>query len=62
VAAAGERGDGDGDRDGDRDDAEDLAGLSKAELTDRARELDISGRSRMNRDELARAVAEARAS
>jgi DNA end-binding protein Ku len=30
--------------------------------TDRARELDISGRSTMNRDELARAVAQARAS
>lgn len=62
VAAAGEREHGEGDRDGDRDDAEDLAGLSKAELADRARELDISGRSTMNRDELARAIAEARAS
>jgi len=42
-----------------RDDAEDLAELSKAELLQRARELDISGRSKMNRDELAGAVAEA---
>jgi len=41
------------------DDAEELATLSKAELSQRARELDISGRSKMNRDELARAVAEA---
>jgi DNA end-binding protein Ku len=41
------------------EDAEDLATLSKTELSRRARELDISGRSTMNRDELARAVAEA---
>lgn len=38
---------------------EDLAGLSKAELSTRARELDISGRSKMTRDELAQAVADA---
>jgi DNA end-binding protein Ku len=68
VAAAGERGSGGGEHttsasdDDERDDAEGLADLSKAELTDRARELDISGRSTMNRDELARAIAEARAS
>lgn len=51
---------GDDDRGGD--DVDDLATLSKAELSRRARELDISGRSTMNRDELARAVAEARSS
>ncbi|CAA9296552.1 MAG: Ku-like_protein [uncultured Actinomycetospora sp.] len=51
---------GDDDRGGD--DGDDLATLSKAELSRRARELDISGRSTMNRDELARAVAEARSS
>ncbi|MFC5138970.1 Ku protein [Actinomycetospora rhizophila] len=39
--------------------AEDLSGLSKADLAARARELDISGRSTMTRDELERAVAEA---
>jgi DNA end-binding protein Ku len=37
----------------------DVDSLSKAQLADRARELDISGRSKMSRDELARAVAEA---
>lgn len=70
VEAAGGHGrsdEGDGSDDGgsgsgqdDRgDDADDLATLSKTELVRRARELDISGRSTMNRDELARAVAEA---
>ena len=66
VAAAGDRGTsasaGNGTAaagDEDRGDTEDLGALSKAELTRRARELDISGRSTMNRDELARAVAEA---
>lgn len=39
--------------------AEDLSGLSKAELDDRAKALDISGRSKMSKAELARAVAEA---
>jgi DNA end-binding protein Ku len=43
-------------------DTEDLSGLSKADLAARARELDISGRSTMTRDELERAVAEAAAS
>ncbi|PVY97079.1 Ku protein [Actinomycetospora cinnamomea] len=38
---------------------EDLSSLSKAELSQRARELDISGRSKMSRDELERAVGEA---
>jgi DNA end-binding protein Ku len=50
-------------QDDDRDEgghaAEDLDGLSKGELLQRARELDVSGRSKMTRDELARAVAEA---
>jgi DNA end-binding protein Ku len=64
VAAAGDRGPGarTGDEAAANDDAhddEDLGALSKAGLTRRARELDISGRSTMNRDELARAVAEA---
>ncbi|MDD7965462.1 non-homologous end joining protein Ku [Actinomycetospora lemnae] len=57
----GPDGNGDGDGDGDGD-GEDLATLSKSELSRRARELDISGRSSMNRDELARAVAQARTS
>jgi DNA end-binding protein Ku len=69
AAGAGDRSGGGGDsgegrRDAGEDDrgqdeAEDLGSLSKAELSRRARELDISGRSTMNRDELARAVAEA---
>jgi DNA end-binding protein Ku len=42
-----------------KDGDEDLSGLSKAELSQRARELGISGRSKMDRDELARAVAAA---
>jgi DNA end-binding protein Ku len=42
------------------DDGEDLAKLSKAELDKMARDLDIKGRSKMNRDELAEAVAAAR--
>jgi molybdopterin converting factor small subunit len=36
--------------------------LTKSELLDRARELDIEGRSSMNKEELAEAVAEAEAS
>ena len=63
VAAAGDRGKtasaGNNTAADGGDDDEDLGALSKAELTRRARELDISGRSTMNRDELARAVAEA---
>jgi DNA end-binding protein Ku len=39
---------------------DDLSGLSKDELLTMARELKVSGRSTMNRDELASAVAEAR--
>jgi DNA end-binding protein Ku len=38
---------------------EDLSSWSKSQLADRARELDVSGRSTMSRDELERAVAEA---
>jgi DNA end-binding protein Ku len=37
----------------------DLSSASKAELTEMARELDVPGRSSMNRDELERAVAKA---
>jgi DNA end-binding protein Ku len=40
-------------------DAASLAGLSKAELYDRAAELDVPGRSKMSRDELERAGAAA---
>ena len=40
---------------------DDLADMSKSELYDLAQELDVSGRSKMTRDELARAVGEARA-
>lgn len=47
-------------RDGHREGATDLEHASKAELTELARDLDIAGRSRMNRDELAAAIAEAR--
>lgn len=36
--------------------------VTKAELDERARELDISGRSSMNKDELAAAIKEAEAS
>ena len=36
--------------------AADLAGMSRAELYERAKELDIHGRSRMSRDQLARAI------
>jgi DNA end-binding protein Ku len=39
--------------------SEDLSGLTKEQLLERARELDIPGRSGMNHDELAAAVAEA---
>ncbi|HZD38193.1 MAG TPA: ChaB family protein [Actinomycetes bacterium] len=35
----------------------DVLGNSKQELMDRARKMDISGRSRMNKDELAKAIA-----
>jgi DNA end-binding protein Ku len=62
VAAAGDRGktaSAGNDTAADGGDDEDLGALSKAELTRRARDLDISGRSTMNRDELVRAVAEA---
>jgi DNA end-binding protein Ku len=38
---------------------EDLSGLSKAELEKRARELGVPGRSKMNADELRKAVADA---
>ena len=41
------------------DGAPDLSGLSKAELTAMARELDVKGRSSMSRDELQKAVADA---
>jgi DNA end-binding protein Ku len=40
--------------------ADDLDDLSKADLDKLARELDIKGRSKMSRDELAKAVADAR--
>jgi DNA end-binding protein Ku len=40
--------------------ADDLDSLSKADLDKLARELDIKGRSKMSRDELSKAVAEAR--
>jgi DNA end-binding protein Ku len=40
--------------------AEDLDGLNKADLDKLARDLDIKGRSKMSRDELAKAVATAR--
>jgi DNA end-binding protein Ku len=39
-----------------------LDDLSKAELDKLAKELDVKGRSKMNRDELAKAVAEAQSS
>ncbi|HLX89462.1 MAG TPA: hypothetical protein VKR22_13525, partial [Acidimicrobiales bacterium] len=39
--------------------AEDLSGLSKSELYDRATALDLPGRSKMSRDELERAIASA---
>jgi DNA end-binding protein Ku len=42
-----------------KDGAPDLSGASKAELTKLARDLDVPGRSSMNRDELERAVAKA---
>ena len=58
AGGQGRPGEGDGPDDGGSD-IDELATLSKAELSRRARELDISGRSTMNRDELARAVAEA---
>ena len=35
---------------------DDLNELAKTELTKKARELDIHGRSKMNRDELIRAI------
>ncbi|HYP23050.1 MAG TPA: Ku protein [Actinomycetota bacterium] len=38
---------------------EDLSGLSKQELLDRAKKLDISGRSKMGKDELVKAIAKA---
>ncbi|MGY1827703.1 MULTISPECIES: non-homologous end joining protein Ku [unclassified Blastococcus] len=47
-------------RRGGRPAAEDLEGRSKKELYDMAQDLDVSGRSKMTRDELARAVADAR--
>ena len=54
------RGDGADDRsNGSRKQKADLSGASKAELTALARELDIPGRSSMNRNELERAVAAA---
>jgi DNA end-binding protein Ku len=43
-----------------KDEGEDLAGLSKAELDKIARDLDIKGRSKMSRDELAEAVTAAK--
>ena len=39
--------------------SEDLSGLSKQELLDLAKELDISGRSKMGKDELVKAIAKA---
>lgn len=39
--------------------AEDLSGLSKQELLDRAKELDISGRSKMGKPELVKAIQKA---
>ena len=39
--------------------AEDLTGLSKQELLDRAKELEISGRSKMGKDELVKAIRKA---
>jgi DNA end-binding protein Ku len=48
-----------GSRSGNRKQKADLSGASKAELTALARELDIPGRSSMNRDELEQAVAAA---
>ncbi|CCG02663.1 Ku protein [Blastococcus saxobsidens] len=47
-------------RDADQAPADDLAEMSKSELYELAQELDVPGRSKMTRDELARAVAEAR--
>ncbi|GAB3451205.1 non-homologous end joining protein Ku [Actinophytocola sediminis] len=46
------------DRSGDTE--EELADLSKADLDKLARDLDVKGRSKMSRDELTRAVADAR--
>jgi DNA end-binding protein Ku len=59
TGSSSSRQDDDRDEGGHAGDAEDLDGLSKGELLQRARELDVSGRSKMTRDELARAVAEA---
>jgi DNA end-binding protein Ku len=61
VESAGSRSGGKRDQ-GSEDEGEDLTALSKAELADRAKRLDIRGRSTMNRDELARAVADAEGS
>jgi DNA end-binding protein Ku len=61
VESAGSRSGGQPDQ-GSEDDGEDLGALSKAELSERAKRLDVSGRSKMNRDELARAVADAEGS
>jgi DNA end-binding protein Ku len=61
VESAGSRSGGQPDP-GSDDAGEDLTALSKAELSDRARRLDISGRSKMSREELARAVTDAEAS
>jgi DNA end-binding protein Ku len=47
-------------RDASPDEGPDLANLSKAELDKLARDLDIKGRSKMSREELAEAVAAAR--
>jgi DNA end-binding protein Ku len=57
-AAGRKSGTKDGKQDG-KDGTVDLSGASKAELTKLARELDVPGRSSMNRDELERAVAKA---
>jgi DNA end-binding protein Ku len=54
-------GDGGGKRRGaSKEEGPDLGTLSRAELDKMARDLDIKGRSKMNRDELAEAVAAAR--
>ena len=45
-----------GDDDGDDEDGDDLAGKTRAELYERAKKLDIPGRSSMTRDQLARAL------
>jgi len=47
-------------KDQKRPDGEDLAGMSKAQLAQLAAELEISGRSKMTRDQLEEAVREAR--